>query len=815
MGLASALTTALTGLSAAETQIDVLGNNLANSQTVGFKASETIFATQFLQTQSLGSSPTLSNGGTNPRQTGLGVQVAEISPDFSQGTIEISSNPSDLAIQGNGFFVVESPTGEQLYTRNGIFRTNSLNQLVTVTGSRLLGFGVDELFQVQATELVPLQIPLGSTSVAKPTTSVNLEGALPPTGDPADTAEVIQSSVFGDASVPRPDIAGSSVTVAPTPSILTTSASHAEGGGGTHAEGSVFRYKFAFVDDSGTESLASAEFAVSIPAGNALADNSIQLSNLPTSTDYARLNIYRTAAGGSDYFLLDGVAAGTTTYTDDNSVPLSATPLNQDAINGNFSYLVTFHKTGEEESRPSLLLGPQSVVSGRLHLSNLPVPPPTDGSFPAYDKVRIYRNLATDSSSFFLLAEVDPGESYTDSRADAAISDLSISTNRPIDLDGPKADTNTLLADILLRDGLNYEPLFRDGSLSFTGRKGGRSLQTQEFQVTSTSTFQDLVEFLQDATGIQVAADDPQHPIPNSVNNLPGETLPLAPGVSVQNGRIRVVANNGVDNAVAIGISSFLLDTTTGLSAPNLGFGSIQQARGQSTSTDFVVYDSLGISLGVRVTAVLENVTGSATTYRWYADSASNDPTSGIDITVGTGLITFDGEGRFVQATNSTVSIDRRNVPSASPLEFDLDFRQISGLAASRATLAASSQDGAPPGTLTSFSIGEDGVVRGLFDNGISQNLGLIRMARFTNPTGLEQRGENLFAGGVNSGLPVSGNPGENGIGTIVAGAVELSNTDIGANLIDLVLATTQYRGNTRVITAAQQLLDELLNLRR
>ena len=66
MGLASALTTSLTGLTAAETQIDVIGNNLANSQTVGFKSSEAIFATQFLQTQSLGSAPTDDTGGTCP-----------------------------------------------------------------------------------------------------------------------------------------------------------------------------------------------------------------------------------------------------------------------------------------------------------------------------------------------------------------------------------------------------------------------------------------------------------------------------------------------------------------------------------------------------------------------------------------------------------------------------------------------------------------------------------------------------------------------------------------------------------------------------
>src|ERR1043165_3388342 len=105
MGLQSAMTTALTGLQAAETTIDVVGNNVANANTVGFKESSVSFATQFLQTQSIGAAPTDSRGGTNPRQVGLGVKVAEITPDFTQGTVQISSNPLDMAIQGDGFFI--------------------------------------------------------------------------------------------------------------------------------------------------------------------------------------------------------------------------------------------------------------------------------------------------------------------------------------------------------------------------------------------------------------------------------------------------------------------------------------------------------------------------------------------------------------------------------------------------------------------------------------------------------------------------------------------------------------------------------------
>src|SRR5262245_45870443 len=199
MGLASSLTTALTGMQAAEAQIDVVGNNLANSQTVGFKESDAIFATQFLRTQSLGSPPSDTSGGTNPRQIGLGMRVAEIRPDFTQGTISISSTPSDLAIQGNGFFIVQGSDGERLYTRNGIFKTNADNELVTSTGERVLGFGVNDDFEIQQTTLAPLTIPLGTAMVARPTENTIMQGTLTPAGDLGDTAGVVQTGTLGAA----------------------------------------------------------------------------------------------------------------------------------------------------------------------------------------------------------------------------------------------------------------------------------------------------------------------------------------------------------------------------------------------------------------------------------------------------------------------------------------------------------------------------------------------------------------------------------------------------------------------------------------
>lgn len=822
MGLASALSTALTGLTAAETTVDVVGNNLANSQTVGFKASTAVFATQFLQTRGLGSAPTENSGGTNPRQTGLGTQVAEITPDFTQGTIEISSNPSDLAIQGDGFFIVEGAGGERLYTRNGIFKTNSQNELVTINGNRLLGFGVDDNYQVQSTELIPLTIPLGAAAVAQATQNVYLEGTLTPSGDIADTAAVIESAILGDSLIPRPDISNSgnvtpasTVDVAATPTSGGVSAAHTEGAGGTHPEGAVYRYRFAFVDASGHESMPSNEMVVTVPVGDTLANNTITLNNLPSAgSEYSSVRIYRTTNGGSNFFLLDTAPTGSN-YVDDNSVALSSTPLNTTQLNGNYTYLVTFARAGEEESRPSLPLGPINVVNGRVHLDNLPEIP-TGPGVPAYDKIRIYRNLASDSSQFYLVDEIDPGQDYTDSRLDAAISDINVPPNKRIDLDGPKLASNTLLTNVVRRDSLDYDPVFELGTLSFQGRKGGRALAAQEFEITATTTVQDLIDFMNDAMGVQNTLDDPQHPIPGSVNNIPNESTTLSAGATINNGKIRFVSNNGVDNALTIGLSAFQLKNAAGdVTNPNMSFGTIQEAKGQSAVADFVVYDSLGFPLDVRLTTVLESRDGDSTTYRWFADSKDNDPATGSGISVGTGLVTFDGEGKLISTTNNILSIDRRNVPSQTPLEVALDFSQISGLAANKSSLAASRQDGSGSGKLSSFIIGEDGVIRGVFSSGVTRDLGQIRLARFANAAGLEQRGQNMFAQGVNSGLPIQGSPGDDGIGSLVAGARELSNTDIGKNLIDLVLATTQYRGNSRVIATAQQLLDELLNLRR
>ncbi len=811
MGLTSALNTALTGLSAAETQIDVIGNNLANSQTIGFKSSQTVFATQFSQTLSLGGGPTAENGGTNPRQVGLGVQVAAISANHNQGTIEISSSPSDLAIQGDGFFIVESGGGERLYSRNGIFRLNAEAELVNSSGQRLLGFGVDDVFRMQETSLVPLTIPLGSASVAKATENVTFEGTLTPLGDVSTTSQVIQSARLGDASVPRPD--SSSVGLSTAPLINPASVVATAGVGGSLDAGQ-YQYRFAYVDSSGNESPPSGQITRNVGALG-----QVNLSSLPvdTSGNYVGVNIYRTDTNGSDFFRLASVPLGGT-FVDDGSVALSGLALNDTTLTGNYTYVITYGRAGDPESRPSVAIGPRNVVNGRLVLEDLPTPPvpPLGGGFPEYDEIRIYRNLAGDQNNFYLVGSVAPGDTFTDNRTDAEIANLSNPANRLLDSDGPTINSNTLLTNVLRRDGATYQQIFTEGSLSYNGRKGGRAIGENELQISSTTTVQDLMDFITASSGIQTVQIDAQNPIPNSLNEIVGESGVLFPGSSIFNGGIRVASNTGELNAVNIDLTAFRLRSNSGtVTVPNLAFGKIQDAKGQGATSDFIVYDSLGIPVGVRVTATLESRSDEETVYRWYADSTDNEVIGSTGISVGSGLIKFDGNGNFVTSTNERIAINRQGVPSVSPLQFNIDFTKVSGLAEQNAFLAATRQDGSEPGKLNSFVVGNDGKIRGIFSNGITRDLGQVQLARFTNPGGLEARGLNLYAAGINTGLPIQGKPGENGIGSVVGGALELSNTDIGRDLIKLVLASTQYRGNSRVITTSQQLLDELLNLRR
>lgn len=194
MALTSALFTGLSGLDVNQTRLNVVGNNIANVNTVAFKSSRALFKPQFYVTDRGGSPADGNFGGTNPSQRGLGAVVASIEKDFSTGALAPTGKATDLAIDGDGFFIVQGT--EQRYTRDGSFALNSQNQLVTGSGEFVQGFGVDADGNVASGRLGNIEIPIGTTTVARPTTTAMLEGNLNANGPVASGASILTSQLL-------------------------------------------------------------------------------------------------------------------------------------------------------------------------------------------------------------------------------------------------------------------------------------------------------------------------------------------------------------------------------------------------------------------------------------------------------------------------------------------------------------------------------------------------------------------------------------------------------------------------------------------
>ena len=277
------------------------------------------------------------------------------------------------------------------------------------------------------------------------------------------------------------------------------------------------------------------------------------------------------------------------------------------------------------------------------------------------------------------------------------------------------------------------------------------------------------------------------------------------------------MGNNGSANAIPVSLSSLQFTPTgSSIASPsvNLPFTTTQTAAGESASADMVVYDSLGMPLSVNVTCVLQSTTSSYTAIPLVRRLRQQRLRLRREHRRRHGVDQFRRDGQLPHRHQRDCLHRPRQRPlgqsDAVPIRISQRLRLV---VHEWASLAVSSQDGSAPGTLSSYQIGANGIISGVFSNGITRDLGQIALAGFSNPAGLEQQGQNMYTAGVNSGLPVVERTGANGVGTIVGGATELSNTDVSSNLIGLITASTMYAANSRVITTTQQLYQDLLAL--
>jgi flagellar hook protein FlgE len=183
-----ALFAAIAGLQNHITYMDVVGNNIANVNTQGFKASRITFQDMLSQTISGASSPTENRGGTNPQQVGLGMKIGGIDVMHTQGTLQATGRNTDFAIQGAGFFIVRDGN-RTFYTRDGAFDVAVTGELVNPTnGYKVQGWSANTDGEVDLNAPVEsIIIPLGQSIAAQQTSNVTLQGNLDSTVDDGDT----------------------------------------------------------------------------------------------------------------------------------------------------------------------------------------------------------------------------------------------------------------------------------------------------------------------------------------------------------------------------------------------------------------------------------------------------------------------------------------------------------------------------------------------------------------------------------------------------------------------------------------------------
>jgi flagellar hook protein FlgE len=198
--LNSTLFTGLSGLVVNQTQLNVVGNNIANANTTAFKSSRVLFSPQFYVTDNPGSASNGTFGGSNPNQVGLGAQVASVEQNFNQGELQTTGVQSDLGIDGKGFFIVKDSSNQQLYTRDGAFSLNDQNALVDGAGDFVQGYGVNSDFQIVPGKLQNISIPLGQETIAQATKNASLTGTLNAGGTAASDATELISGALTDST---------------------------------------------------------------------------------------------------------------------------------------------------------------------------------------------------------------------------------------------------------------------------------------------------------------------------------------------------------------------------------------------------------------------------------------------------------------------------------------------------------------------------------------------------------------------------------------------------------------------------------------
>lgn len=229
---------------------------------------------------------------------------------------------------------------------------------------------------------------------------------------------------------------------------------------------------------------------------------------------------------------------------------------------------------------------------------------------------------------------------------------------------------------------------------------------------------------------------------------------------------------------------------------------------GESVVRIATVYDVNGDTHRVLITFTKTGLNN----WSWTARLETDDPSESR----GDGTIEFNDNGTISAGHTGTVTIPAGALPlvESTDLVFTLDFNGVRQFA-DETSVAVLRQDGLPKGELDGISIDRSGTLIGSYSNGLIKELGRIALARFENPPGLLKVGDTMFAESVNSGDAVIGMANTSGLGAIMSNSLEMSNVDLSNEFTEMIITQRGFQANSRIITSTDEMLQELVNLKR
>ncbi len=301
-----------------------------------------------------------------------------------------------------------------------------------------------------------------------------------------------------------------------------------------------------------------------------------------------------------------------------------------------------------------------------------------------------------------------------------------------------------------------------------------------------------------------------------------------------RDGALTMDANGRLSHAASgLAVQGLVYDTTTGTVPPGalaqdiiIPPGLTLNAKGTSsatiagnldastatagtTSMQYRYYDSFGVS---HVMNVVFTKSATANTWNWTA-SVGSGPT-----TVGSGALVFNSVGDVTSGGTGTATVTVASggvtTGGTDPQAITLDMTRMTQFSAN-AIVQATNQDGFPPGSLTDVTTDDTGTVSAVFSNGQTRPLAKLVIANFSNVQGLNRKGSNLFQQSANSGSPQQLIAGSSGVGTVQSQTLEMSNVDLAGELTEMIVLQRGYQAATRMITTADELLQDALSLKR